>query len=144
MEHEIVTGTMKSLTVPKILPLEYPTRVHARQARSLALSHVASPPLASQYGVNLKYQRHTANNLNHYTSRSVPGYVEVVGTANSQATVTVNGTPTHRRGDYFRQPRRPLTTGFPLPQQQNLPPRKHAKGLRLRSRRPLLPKSAGI
>ncbi|MCX6887490.1 MAG: hypothetical protein NTX27_20900 [Verrucomicrobia bacterium] len=87
---------MKSLTVPKILPLEYPTRVHARQARSLALSHVASPPLASQYGVNLKYQRHTANNLNQYTSRSVPGYVEVVGTANSQATVTVNGTPTHR------------------------------------------------
>ena len=93
---------MKSLKLPKILPLEYPPRVHARQARSLALSHVASPPLASQYGVNLKYQRHTANNLNQYTSRSVPGYVEVVGTANSQATVTVNGTPTHRRGDYFR------------------------------------------
>ncbi|MEI6566156.1 MAG: RHS repeat-associated core domain-containing protein [Verrucomicrobiota bacterium] len=93
---------MKSLTVPKTLPLEYPPRVHARQARSLALSHVASPPLASQYGVNLKYQRHTANNLNQYNSRSVPGYVEVLGTANSQATVTVNGTPTHRRGDYFR------------------------------------------
>jgi RHS repeat-associated protein len=102
VEHEIVKGTMKSLKLPKILPLEYPPRVHARQARSLALSHVASPPLASQYGVNLKYQRHTANNLNQYTSRSVPGYVEVVGTANSQATVTVNGTPTHRRGDYFR------------------------------------------
>ena len=93
---------MKSLKLPKILPLEYPPRAHARQARRLALSHVASPPLASQYGVNLKYQRHTANNLNQYTSRSVPGYVEVLGTANSQATVTVNGTPTHRRGDYFR------------------------------------------
>ncbi len=55
-----------------------------------------------QYGANLKYQRYTVNSLNQYTSRSVPGFVNVVGTANSQATVTINGTPTYRKGEYFR------------------------------------------
>ena len=95
-------GNLKSHLPPKILPLVSSSPGHSRQAWTLALSHVASPPTKSQYGVNLKYQRYTANIVNQNTSRPVPGHVEVLGAANSQATVTVNGTPTRRRGDYFR------------------------------------------
>ncbi|NMC82331.1 MAG: RHS repeat-associated core domain-containing protein, partial [Armatimonadetes bacterium] len=45
---------------------------------------------------------YTNNLLNQITDRMVPGYVNVLGTATSTATVTVNNTPTARRGDYYR------------------------------------------
>jgi RHS repeat-associated protein len=51
----------------------------------------------------------TVNNLNQYTSRTVPGYVNVLGTATNTATVslwskdsTALYTSTTRKGDYFR------------------------------------------
>ncbi len=34
-------------------------------------------------GTNLRTANYTANNLNQYTSREVPGYVNVLGSANS-------------------------------------------------------------
>ncbi len=45
--------------------------------------------------------------LNQYTSRTVPGYVNVLGTASNTATVTLWGdngqySPTTRKGEYFR------------------------------------------
>ncbi len=50
---------------------------------------------------------YTPNNLNQYTSRTVPGYVNVLGTASNNATVTLWGdngqySPTTRKGEYFR------------------------------------------
>ncbi len=43
---------------------------------------------------------YTANNLNQYTQRTVPGVFDVAG-ADSAATVTVNGASTTRQGNYF-------------------------------------------
>ena len=44
---------------------------------------------------------YSPNNLNQYTQRTVPGYLDILGTAASNATVTVNLQPTNRKGDYF-------------------------------------------
>jgi RHS repeat-associated protein len=44
---------------------------------------------------------YTANSLNQYTQRSVPGCVWEIGNAASNATVTVNLQPTGRKGQYF-------------------------------------------
>lgn len=52
-------------------------------------------------GNNLRRAGYTANNLNQYTSRDVPGYATVLGTANPQATVTVNLQRAIRQGGYF-------------------------------------------
>jgi RHS repeat-associated protein len=63
-----------------------------------------------QNGNNLRTSTYTANNLNHYTARTTPGFAEVVGLANPAGTVTVNGSSAgvYRRGEYFR---RELTVG---------------------------------
>ncbi len=44
---------------------------------------------------------YTANELNQYTQRTVPGYAGVRGSATNNATVTVNGTSAWRLGKYF-------------------------------------------
>ena len=44
---------------------------------------------------------YTANSLNQYTSRTVPGYAAVRGFVDANATVTVNENPTWRLGEYF-------------------------------------------
>ena len=49
-------------------------------------------PLVSSY---------TANALNQYEQRTIPGYAAVRGSATNTATVTVNGNPTWRLDDYF-------------------------------------------
>lgn len=55
-----------------------------------------------QWGANLRYQNYTANSLNQYTQRTVPGFVGVLGSATNTATVTVNNQETYRKGDFFR------------------------------------------
>ncbi|WCJ60990.1 hypothetical protein NXS98_07685 [Fontisphaera persica] len=45
---------------------------------------------------------YVVNNLFQYTSRSVPGYVNILGSAHSAATVTVNHSATSRKGEYYR------------------------------------------
>ena len=57
-----------------------------------------------QWGANLRYANYTVNNVNQYTSRTVPGAVDVIGTANSNATVTVNNQPASRKGTYYDVP----------------------------------------
>ena len=52
-------------------------------------------------GANLRAASYTPNLLNQYSSRTVPGAVDILGLANSAATVTVNGGGTYRRGEYF-------------------------------------------
>ena len=49
----------------------------------------------------LRESTYTANSLNQYTQRSVPGAVDVTGTASTAATVTVNNGATVRKGEYF-------------------------------------------
>ena len=44
---------------------------------------------------------YAANNLNQYTSRTVPGVAAVRGFADADATVTVNENPAYRLGEYF-------------------------------------------
>jgi RHS repeat-associated protein len=53
-------------------------------------------------GLHLRLQTYSANSLNQYTSRTVPGYVDVLGTATNAATVTVNGVRASRKNDYYR------------------------------------------
>ena len=55
-----------------------------------------------QWGGNLRYANYAANTLNQYTNRTVPGAIEVIGTATNTSTVTVNNNPTYRRGSYYR------------------------------------------
>ena len=57
-----------------------------------------------QWGANLRYANYAVNNVNQYTSRTVPGGVDVIGTANSNATVTVNNQPASRKGAYYDVP----------------------------------------
>ncbi len=52
-------------------------------------------------GSNLRSASYLINNLNEYTSRSVPGYATVLGSANSNATVSVNLQRAWRQGNYF-------------------------------------------
>ncbi len=56
----------------------------------------------NEWGTGLRYEHHTVNSVNQYTQRTVPGYVDVLGTAKTNSTVTVNDTPTYRKADYFR------------------------------------------
>ena len=49
----------------------------------------------------LRQSVYSANSLNQYTQRTVPGAADVAGTAHAAATVTVNNEPAARRGDYF-------------------------------------------
>jgi len=53
-------------------------------------------------GANLRAANYAANDLNELTNRDVPGFIEVQGSANSNATVTVNGTAAYRHLDYYR------------------------------------------
>ena len=50
---------------------------------------------------NGRTQAYTANLLNQYTGRTLPGYLWELGSATNAATVTINGQPTTRHGAYF-------------------------------------------
>jgi RHS repeat-associated protein len=51
--------------------------------------------------VNGNTGTYTANSLNQYSQRTVPGAVDVLGTAHSNATVTINNQGVSRHGEYF-------------------------------------------
>ena len=53
-------------------------------------------------GGNLRTALYSANNLNQYTSRTVPGYVNVLGEATDTASVSVNTNLAYRKDRYFR------------------------------------------
>ena len=54
-----------------------------------------------QSGAGLRPATYSANTLNQYTSRTVPGAVDILGIANAGGTVTVNGKGAYRRNEYF-------------------------------------------
>jgi len=53
-------------------------------------------------GSSLRPANYSVNPLNQYTSRDVPGYVAILGSANSNAKVTVNLQLAYRHGNYFQ------------------------------------------
>jgi RHS repeat-associated protein len=53
-------------------------------------------------GRDARRQVYSANNLNQYTSRTVPGYIDVIGAATNVATVSVNNASASRKGEYYR------------------------------------------
>lgn len=55
------------------------------------------------YGSGLRSRTNSANLLNQYSQRTVPNAVDVLGNANSSATVSINGQRAYRSGDYFRK-----------------------------------------
>ena len=50
---------------------------------------------------SLRQSNYTANSLNQYSQRTVPGAIDVTGSANAAATVSVNNQSTARKADYF-------------------------------------------
>ena len=52
-------------------------------------------------GANEHQAAYTANNLNQYVNRQVPGVAEVMGVALANETVTVNSQATSRKAEYF-------------------------------------------
>src|ERR1051325_3211932 len=52
-------------------------------------------------GLHKHTQWYTANALNQYSQRTVPGWVDIIGTATNASTVTVNSKATSRKGDYY-------------------------------------------
>ena len=52
-------------------------------------------------GASLRPANYSANNLNQYASRDVPGYAEILGSATPNATITVNLQRAVRQGSYF-------------------------------------------
>jgi RHS repeat-associated protein len=55
-----------------------------------------------QNELNWHWANYNVNSLNQYIRRSVPPYVNILGSANSNATVTVNNQIAYRKGDYYR------------------------------------------
>jgi RHS repeat-associated protein len=53
-------------------------------------------------GAGLRPATYSANALNQYTSRDVPGAADVIGAAHPVASVTVNSQSPYRRGEYYR------------------------------------------
>ena len=49
----------------------------------------------------LRQSAYTANSLNQYSQRTVPGAADITGTATGNSTVSVNDGATARKGDYF-------------------------------------------
>ena len=55
-----------------------------------------------QFGANRHLATYGANALNQYTNRTVPGYADILGSAATNATVTVNDQRVTRQGEYYR------------------------------------------
>jgi YD repeat-containing protein len=53
-------------------------------------------------GANMRTQDYAVNNLNQYTQRTVPGYVDILGAVASNASAIVNGQLAYRKGEYYR------------------------------------------
>jgi RHS repeat-associated protein len=54
-------------------------------------------------GANLRVANYAPNNLNEYTSRDVPGAVDVMGLELATNTVTVNSLAPYRKGEFYRK-----------------------------------------
>ena len=70
--------------------------------RSTTLATGRAPRRAgTSIGNNLRTATYGANLNNQYTNRTVPGAVDILGSAVTNATVTVNNQPTYRNGTFY-------------------------------------------
>ena len=67
-----------------------------------------------QSGANFRTNAYTANLLNQYSSRTVPGAVDVIGVALATNTVAVDGQAPYRKGEYFRKELTVVNTSVPV------------------------------
>ncbi len=67
-----------------------------------------------EFGANLRNANYSVNNLNQYTSRMVPAAVDIIGTANTNSTVTVNNQATYRKGEYYHAELSITNSGSPV------------------------------
>jgi RHS repeat-associated protein len=65
-------------------------------------NRVSTQAGGDQNGGSLRSATYTANNLNEYSSRTVPGAADIIGAADVNGTVTVNGHSTYRHGQYYQ------------------------------------------
>jgi RHS repeat-associated protein len=79
----------------------------AGQQNEYGFDNIGSRTLArsggDSLGNGLRSSTYTVNALNQYVQRSVPGAIDVNGTASNAATVTVNNQATERKGGYFNR-----------------------------------------
>ena len=87
----------------KVWPLTVESRLRRQAAFDDIGNRTATKAGGDQYGGNLRTASYTPNSLNQYTSRTVPGYLDIIGSAVTNATVTVNAQSTYRKGEYFRK-----------------------------------------
>jgi RHS repeat-associated protein len=65
-------------------------------------NRIATLAGGDQNGGSLRSATYTANNLNEYSSRTVPGASDIIGAADVNGAVTVNGQSTYRHGQYYQ------------------------------------------
>ncbi|MDA7916435.1 RHS repeat-associated core domain-containing protein [Verrucomicrobia bacterium] len=53
-------------------------------------------------GENLREESYKANLLNQYSRKTVPGFSNVMGSASTNSTVTLNSSPVYRKGEFYR------------------------------------------
>jgi RHS repeat-associated protein len=68
----------------------------------------------------LRQSNYTTNSLNQYSQRTVPGAIDVTGSANTNAAVTVNNEVVVRKGDYFYKELTANNGSGPVSQQINV------------------------
>lgn len=56
-----------------------------------------------QNGSKQQIANYSANNLNQYTSRDFPGYLDILGLGLATNTIIVNGITADRKGEFFHQ-----------------------------------------
>ena len=54
-------------------------------------------------GGNTRSATYSANSVNQYTSRTVPGAVDILGVARADASVSINGQAAYRNGEYYQK-----------------------------------------
>ena len=87
----------------KVWPLTVESRLRRQAAFDDIGNRTATKAGGDQYGGNLRNASYTPNSLNQYTSRTVPGYLDIIGSAATNATVTVNQKATYRKGGILPQ-----------------------------------------
>ena len=70
----------------------------AGQAYAYAYDNIGNRMSAAR---NSRAEEYTANNLNQYTQRTIPAAADIIGSAATNATVTVNNQAVSRHGAYW-------------------------------------------
>ncbi len=104
---EVISGSKKQGGTTDLLGYQF----------GYAFDNIGNRTSASREG---RVSNYTANSLNQYTQRTVPGYINVIGSAKPTATVTVNDESTTRQGDAFYKELSVDNTSQPVYQATNV------------------------